>query len=539
MKILLLGNQHFKDAFSQLGHEVTAVSGNAAEECDVRKHQADLIIVHESLGNRQLPHGIERCPVPTVFYSVDVHLNLYWHREYARLFDYVFVTQKDYVSQLRHEQAHWLPWSIDPAIFKDCGCERKHDIVFIGTINRSRKKRKAIVDELGKRFDVKLFGTNPLHRLSKAEMAAVYSQAKIIVNESIYREVTFRTFEAPACGGMLLTERVGNGLSDLFSDGEDVVTFDRHDFIEKAAYYLQNDRERRRIAESGKKRTHRQHTIMQRAENLLAILRDNDFKKKKTPGDKSALHYAKALFFTANRFPQNKERRFKRAEIMLKTALTANAHDREAQMFLTMVYAAREKAANALELLAQLIQSDAVENSFFRAALCSLAYSLGCRAEAMVLLKSMQPSFNEQSDNFYMALAAVFEGQGILYDAGYIGSNDVPLNAVDCYVASKSSEGLYAAGLILYMLSLFDGACEYLEKALSADRENRCIKKALSLAYLETYDVQNAFEQLKDVMNVRDVNGICELVQRARLRNDRRVRDIMEILEKNIQPVQG
>lgn len=536
MKILLLCNQHFKKAFEQLGHKVIGITGDSAERCDVRKHNADLIIVHESLGNRQLPHGIEQAHVPTVFYSVDVHLNLYWHREYAQIFDYVFVSQKDYVQRLQHDHAYWLPWSVDPETFRECLSERKYDIVFVGTINSSRRKRKNIISELAKRFNVKLYGINPMHRLSKTEMAQVYSQAKIIINESIFKEVTFRTFEAPACGGMLLTERVENGLCDLFEDGKDAVMFDRHDFIEKADYYLKNDRERRSIADSGKSRVHREHTFVKRAETMLQILNENRFQKRKKSADKTVLHYAKALFLTAGRFPRNKERRLKRAEIMFKKVMTVNAYEQETRFFLTLAYAVQNRAEEALQLLRQQLQRAKTGNAAYRAELCSLAYALGHTAEAVELLKNLQPLFNQKTDSFYLSLGSVLEQQEILYDAGNIGSNDIPLNAVDCYVKSMSSEGLYAAGLILYMLALFDGACEYLEKALSADRKNRCIKKALALAYLETYDMEKAFEQLKDVMNVRDVDGISELVQHARKRNDRRVSDIIDILEKRILP---
>ena len=93
MRILLIGNRHFKKAFESKGHEVISVTGCKGEYLDVNRYNSDLVIVHETLGVRQFPYGIERAKVPTVFYSIDVHLNLYWHKEFSQIFDYIFVSQ--------------------------------------------------------------------------------------------------------------------------------------------------------------------------------------------------------------------------------------------------------------------------------------------------------------------------------------------------------------------------------------------------------------------------------------------------------------
>jgi spore maturation protein CgeB len=63
-----------------------------------------------------------------------------------------------------------------------------------------------------------------------------------------------RTFEIPACGTFMLTERTSDH-ERLFSENEEIVMFDSAaDCIEKCRYYLTNDDTRQRISESAMKK---------------------------------------------------------------------------------------------------------------------------------------------------------------------------------------------------------------------------------------------------------------------------------------------
>ena len=80
-------------------------------------------------------------------------------------------------------------------------------------------------------------------------------------------------FEATACGAMLLTDRAENGLADLFHVGEEIIVYDGiDDLIELAGYYLEDNRERERIALNGMKRCRNEHTYDNRAASLLQML---------------------------------------------------------------------------------------------------------------------------------------------------------------------------------------------------------------------------------------------------------------------------
>jgi glycosyltransferase involved in cell wall biosynthesis len=263
MNLLLLGGFFLKKNLESLGHKSVICGQNESFDINIdlnrthildllrqipRGHDFDFVVLVENIGERVFPKGIEESPIPTVFYSIDTHLNLYWHREYGRAFDLVLTTQKDYVEKFKKsgaKRAFWLPWSIDPNVFHDHGLKRIYDIVFIGTLDpSSRRKRSYLVEELSKKFNVKVFGTQPDKRLSPTEMARVYSQAKIVLNESILEELNFRVFEAMACGPLLMTEKIGNGLLDLFQDRRHLVVYDHKNVIDLAAYYLKNSKER-------------------------------------------------------------------------------------------------------------------------------------------------------------------------------------------------------------------------------------------------------------------------------------------------------
>ncbi len=82
-----------------------------------------------------------------------------------------------------------------------------------------------------------------------------------------------RLFEATGVGACLLTDWKPD-LATLFDPEREVVTYRSADeAIEKAGYLLAHEAERRRIAEAGQQRTLRDHTVMQRAAQLDALIR--------------------------------------------------------------------------------------------------------------------------------------------------------------------------------------------------------------------------------------------------------------------------
>src|SRR5881275_2031207 len=130
VRILHVGNAHLVEPLRALGHEVIAAfeeyPGLAAAGVpfDVRAlwrrlpAAPDLLLVADMLGPQALPFGLEDVPVPRLYYAVDVHVNFFWQRYYARLFDLVLVAQKDYVPVF-DVPARWLPWGADERVFRE------------------------------------------------------------------------------------------------------------------------------------------------------------------------------------------------------------------------------------------------------------------------------------------------------------------------------------------------------------------------------------------------------------------------------------
>jgi len=82
-----------------------------------------------------------------------------------------------------------------------------------------------------------------------------------------------RLFEATGVGACLLTDHKSN-LSTLFEPDREVVAFSSaEECAEKVRYLLEHENERKAIAQAGQRRTLRDHTFKQRAQQLDQIIR--------------------------------------------------------------------------------------------------------------------------------------------------------------------------------------------------------------------------------------------------------------------------
>jgi len=288
MRFLLVGNGHLGPALRAVGHDVVdafAAHGDlarAGEPFDARilwdrlRPVPDVLLVADTLGPQALPYGLEDIPVPRIYYAVDVHVNWFWQRHYASLFDLVLVAQKDYVPLLGCEgvPARWLPWGADDTAFRNLGMHRVHDVVFVGVVDEHRRKRAAALALLARRVPVTLLGSDAAARLGWDEMARVLNQARIVFNESFFGDVNFRVFEAMACGALLLTEDVGNGLMDLFTPDRDLVAYTPDTLVDATERLLADEPRRARIAAAGAALVHSQHTLTARMRTLAGWVAD-------------------------------------------------------------------------------------------------------------------------------------------------------------------------------------------------------------------------------------------------------------------------
>ena len=128
-------------------------------------------------------------------------------------------------------------------------------------------ERHEILKQMVKRFDTVLYtgpGAKPIEGVVNLgvanyleKMPRVFHRSKVNLNitlRSILSGVPLRVVDVLAAGGFLITN-YQEEVAEYFVDGEDLVmAFTPEDMIEKTAYYLEHDDERKQIARNGQKK---------------------------------------------------------------------------------------------------------------------------------------------------------------------------------------------------------------------------------------------------------------------------------------------
>lgn len=279
MRILNLDGHYFVEPFKRMGHDVLWVG--PANECDVRLTQtislASLLKILEERGF--IPDitvwadicrppsvlGIETLPGITVGYSIDQYCNP-WHPSYSAAFDLMLVAQKDYLQMFVGETAatiEWAPLFYDAAKVKDMGLDRDIPVSFVGTVNGSINKERHDFLQAFKKHQ-------PIF-ITQGDYVPIYNRSRIVLNQSAVGELNLRIFEAMACGAAVLTEETGNGLQDLFTNGEDILLYPRGNsqiasIIARTA--LENS-ELAEIAKKGRRNVIANHSTVVRARHII------------------------------------------------------------------------------------------------------------------------------------------------------------------------------------------------------------------------------------------------------------------------------
>ncbi|MGB0908836.1 MAG: glycosyltransferase family protein [Nitrospirales bacterium] len=289
MRILLLGLPAFKNAFQELGHDVlTCTTDNTGDvwvpefplSVDRLWQQfphgwsPDFVLLTDE-STHPLFLGLERLDIPIGWYAIDSHIHHRWHQAYAGVFDMIFVAQRDFVSSYVRDQARqvsqWLPLFCQTVPSLDDSLPRTHNLSFVGSINKAlNPARYKFLESLQQAY--------PIY-VATGQYLPIFLQSKMILNQCVDNDVNFRTFEAMACGGLLLMERVGNGLKDLFQDRTHCVMYEKdniEEIIHHAHYYIAHEKEREEIALRGRADVLQKHTVGHRAQTILETLRSID-----------------------------------------------------------------------------------------------------------------------------------------------------------------------------------------------------------------------------------------------------------------------
>src|SRR5262249_19596205 len=314
VRILYVGPGSLAAPLRAAGHEVIDVFGAklaaAAPGCpfDIRPLWAglapapDVLFVVDVLGVTALPFGVEDVPATRIYWAVDPHLNFFWQRHYAQLFDLVLLTQRDLVPLFATEglRAEWLAWGAEPAYLAVPAMPKVYDLVFVGTVDAAtRPKRAAVVARLRERHGLVVFGASPAERLAPAEAACVLASSRIAFNESVLGDVNFRVFEAMAAGAMLLTESIENGLTALFTPGQHLDVYSPDTLDAQVERYLRAEADRARVAARGQAEVHARHTLAARMRTLTAWLDAGIARRPANP--RTAFHWGMTAHLTVVR----------------------------------------------------------------------------------------------------------------------------------------------------------------------------------------------------------------------------------------------
>jgi len=281
VKILIFNQDWFAAELRDMGYEV--VLCGTGDHMDVKltssMHHIDQVLQDMPSGfapdvilwmDNSAPLlliGLEDCKVPVIFYSVDTQHHYELHSQLATAFDYVLIAQRDYMFYFAETGTPmewfplWAPRYVEPS--KD----KKFDLTFVGNLNfKLNPARVKFFEDLQKITTI---------NVQQGAYWEIFPHAEIVVNQTVKGDLNFRVFETMMSGPLLLTERNSNGLLDLFTDGEHLVTYERGNPQSAAdiSKELLSDRTRmKRIAEAGRSEILAKHTARHRALELSRII---------------------------------------------------------------------------------------------------------------------------------------------------------------------------------------------------------------------------------------------------------------------------
>jgi len=261
-KVLSIGRYPYLDVEIPLG--VSNINEILSEYCG--GFQPDRIVIFDDSSPLTI-FGLDELDIPQFFYSVDTHHHYERHREFIGAVDEVWTAQSDYIEYLEGlgGKVGWMPlWA---SVQYDGSTHKEIDACFVGTLNPLLNPKRV-------EFFNRLKSRSPI-TVTTGSFQTIFPTARMIVNQTVKQDLNFRVFEAMMSGSLLLTERIGNGLFQLFSDSVHLVTYAPDDDIEaadKIAYYVDHKEEARQIGEAGREEIIRAHLPHHRAQTLLSAI---------------------------------------------------------------------------------------------------------------------------------------------------------------------------------------------------------------------------------------------------------------------------
>ncbi|MEA4858823.1 MAG: glycosyltransferase [Solidesulfovibrio sp.] len=220
-------HSHLGPALSRLGCRVAHLDppgGTASlpELLAALPEPPDCVVHQEHLGRRLVLTDLAEAPCPTVFWSLDTHLNAFWQRHYAQGFSAVATTQPHLRARLAarpSRPAAWIPWhgAVRPFVPH---AVRPDALAFVGRLTPERHRRRWFLEHLVR------FGLAHRQDAFGEALGAAYDAARVVPNECIAGEVNLRLFEAASSGCLPVTPRAPEGVEALFVPDREAFYYD-------------------------------------------------------------------------------------------------------------------------------------------------------------------------------------------------------------------------------------------------------------------------------------------------------------------------
>lgn len=228
--------------------------------------------------------GLSHTNIPTGLFVNDVHRFVNLRRNYiaknniTHLFTVVRNKFIDIYPEYRNK-IEWLPHFVNTELYKDYGLTKDINLLMMGAVNDIYPLRKKIVKTYEGSLNF-VYHKHPGYRsFSKSEedkhfighrYAQELNRAKIVfTSPSVFYYPVRKYFEVLACRTLLLAPTFCE-LEDLgFIPGYHFVAIDKDNFIEKATYYLNNKKERQKIANQGYLFIRQNHSVKHRTIQLI------------------------------------------------------------------------------------------------------------------------------------------------------------------------------------------------------------------------------------------------------------------------------
>jgi spore maturation protein CgeB len=286
---------------------VEMVSQVLLESLDERPVDVLICMAQAPISGRVLGE-LKKRGVITVLWFVEDFLRFTYWREMAKYYDFVFTIQKgqciDAIRAAGAQNVQYLPCAADPLVHRPVEITAEErakwgsPISFVGAGYHNRQQSFALLADM----PFKIWGSEWPHcrpfdkmlqeqgrRISPEEYVKIFNATDININLHSSTEkdgvdptgdfVNPRTFELASCGAFQLVDE-RSLLSELFTPGDELITFSNIPQLKQQIHhYLNAPEERRAITAKAKARVLREHTYEQRIRQMLAAVYSVEFEK--------------------------------------------------------------------------------------------------------------------------------------------------------------------------------------------------------------------------------------------------------------------